>query len=126
MIDIDDDAEPRRLPLGHARCPRRPRQWRRIARIRPLGPAQPSTSAAGGVRVGLDQTPRAQHFRGLAKLLETHKLGVARIAILQDLAIPWTPFWRAKEIYLGLAALGLATPGATTCNPGITRSLTLA
>ena len=68
----------------------------------------------------------ADQFRGSAKLLETYKLGVARIAILQDLVIPWTPFWRAKEIYLGLAALGLATPGATTCNPGITRSLTLA
>ena len=76
-------------------------------------------------------------LRGLADLLDKFKLPVARIAISQDLVIPWTPGARAKEIFHGLDALGLATPGArtiadvtgcpgaTTCNLGITRSLTL-
>ncbi len=77
-------------------------------------------------------------FRGLADLLEKHKLSVARVAISQDLVIPWTPLERVPEIHRELQALGLATPGArtiadvtgcpgaTTCNLGITRSLTLA
>ncbi|MFB3922853.1 MAG: nitrite/sulfite reductase [Terriglobia bacterium] len=77
-------------------------------------------------------------FRGLADLLEKHKLSAVRIAISQDLVIPWAPLERAKEIYKDLAAIDLATPGArtiadvtgcpgaTTCNLGITRSLTLA
>jgi sulfite reductase beta subunit-like hemoprotein len=77
-------------------------------------------------------------FRGLAEILDKYKLAVARIAISQDLVIPWTPFSRAREIFRDLTALGLATPGArtiadvtgcpgaTTCNLGITRSLTLA
>ncbi len=77
-------------------------------------------------------------LRGLAGVLEKHQLGSVRIAVSQDLVIPWTPSWRAKELYRDLAALGLATPGArtiadvtgcpgsTTCNLGITSSLTLA
>ncbi len=77
-------------------------------------------------------------FRGLAAVLEKHQLGTVRIAISQDLVIPWTPSWRAKDLHRDLAALGLATPGArtiadvtgcpgtTTCNLGITSSLTLA
>ena len=61
-----------------------------------------------------------------------------RIAINQDLVIPWVPLDRAREIYNDLRVLDLAIPGArtisdvtgcpgaTTCNLGITRSLTLA
>ncbi len=77
-------------------------------------------------------------FRGLADLLDKHHLTALRIAINQDLVIPWTPITRIKEIYNDLRSLHLATPGArtisdvtgcpgaTTCNLGITRSLTLA
>ena len=77
-------------------------------------------------------------LRGLADLLEKYGLPVTRIAISQDLAIPWAPLARSKEIFHDLEALDLATPGArtiadvtgcpgaTTCNLGITRSLTLA
>jgi sulfite reductase beta subunit-like hemoprotein len=77
-------------------------------------------------------------LRGLANLLDKYGLPVARIAISQDLVIPWTPLARTKEIFHDLEALDLATPGArtiadvtgcpgaTTCNLGITRSLTLA
>jgi sulfite reductase beta subunit-like hemoprotein len=80
----------------------------------------------------------SHQFRGLADLLEANGLSAARIAISQDLVIPWTPLQRARAIFKGLAALDLATPGArtiadvtgcpgaTTCNLGITRSLTLA
>ena len=80
----------------------------------------------------------SQQLRGLAGLLEKHHLSVVRIAISQDIVIPWTPLERAKEVYEDLGALDLATPGArtiadvtgcpgaTTCNLGITRSLTLA
>jgi sulfite reductase beta subunit-like hemoprotein len=83
-------------------------------------------------------TVLARQFRGLADLLDKHGLSAVRIAISQDLVIPWTPLARAKEIFKALAALELATPGArtiadvtgcpgaTTCNLGITRSLTLA
>ncbi len=77
-------------------------------------------------------------FRGLANLLDKYKLPALRIAISQDLVIPWVPAYRAPEIFRDLQALGLAAPGArtiadvtgcpgsTTCNLGITRSLTLA
>ncbi len=77
-------------------------------------------------------------FRGLAALLDKYRLAALRIAISQDLVIPWVPLVRAEEIYNDLAALELATPGArtiadvtgcpgsTTCNLGITSSLTLA
>lgn len=80
----------------------------------------------------------ANQLRGLAELLDKFRLPVARIAISQDLVIPWTPLARAHEIFHNLEALDLATPGArtiadvtgcpgaTTCNLGITRSLTLA
>ncbi len=56
----------------------------------------------------------------------------------QDLVIPWVPFDRVRAIYDELRGLDLAIPGArtisdvtgcpgaTTCNLGITRSLTLA
>lgn len=81
---------------------------------------------------------QAHQFRGLADLLVKYKLPAARIAISQDLVIPWAPLARAGEIFHDLDALDLATPGArtiadvtgcpgaTTCNLGITRSLTLA
>ena len=61
-----------------------------------------------------------------------------RIAVNQDLVIPWVPFDRVRAIYDDLRALELAIPGArtisdvtgcpgaTTCNLGITRSLSLA
>ena len=77
-------------------------------------------------------------FFGLADLLEHHQLPGLRIAISQDLVIPWVPLGRVKEVYNSLKALHRATPGArtladvtgcpgaTTCNLGITRSLTLA
>ena len=80
----------------------------------------------------------SHQFRGLADLLERHTLNAVRVAVSQDLVIPWTPLARAREIYKSLLALDLATPGArtiadvtgcpgaTTCNLGITRSLTLA
>ena len=81
---------------------------------------------------------QAHQFRGLADLLDKYELPAARIAISQDLVIPWAPLARAGEIFHDLEALDLATPGArtiadvtgcpgaTTCNLGITRSLTLA
>jgi sulfite reductase beta subunit-like hemoprotein len=77
-------------------------------------------------------------FRGLADLLDEHGLSAARLAISQDIVIPWTPLPKVKQIYNRLKGLDLATPGArtiadvtacrgaTTCNLGITRSLTLA
>jgi sulfite reductase beta subunit-like hemoprotein len=83
-------------------------------------------------------TFHSHQMRGLAGLLETHDLTGVRIAINQDLVIPWVPFDRARAIYDELHALDLAIPGArtisdvtgcpgaTTCNLGITRSLTLA
>ncbi len=75
---------------------------------------------------------------GLADLLEKNELNGVRIAVNQDLVIPWVPFDRVRTVYEELRALDLATPGArtisdvtgcpgaTTCNLGITRSLTLA
>lgn len=80
----------------------------------------------------------SRQMRGLAEVLEKNELAGVRIAINQDLVIPWVPFDRVRAIYDGLRALDLATPGArtisdvtgcpgaTTCNLGITRSLTLA
>ena len=77
-------------------------------------------------------------FIGLAELLDKYGLSTVRIAVSQDLVIPWTPLDRLKEIYSNFETLDLATPGArtiadvtgcpgaTTCNLGITRSLTLA
>ena len=86
--------------------------------------------AAGGVTSG--------QLRGLARLLDKNRLPGIRIAILQDFVIPWVQQQQLPELYQGLRALDLATPGArtitdvtgcpgaTTCNLGITRSLTLA
>jgi len=80
----------------------------------------------------------SSQMRGLADLLESHDLTGVRIAINQDLVIPWVSFDRVRSIYNDLRALDLALPGArtisdvtgcpgaTTCNLGITRSLTLA
>src|SRR5713226_8582917 len=80
----------------------------------------------------------SHQMRGLADLLEKNELNGLRIAVNQDLVIPWVPFDRVRTIYDELGALDLATPGArtisdvtgcpgaTTCNLGITRSLTLA
>jgi sulfite reductase beta subunit-like hemoprotein len=83
-------------------------------------------------------TFHSQQMRGLADLLENHDLTGMRIAINQDVVIPWVPFDRVRAIFNELRALDLAIPGArtisdvtgcpgaTTCNLGITRSLTLA
>ena len=77
-------------------------------------------------------------MRGLADLLEKNRLTGVRTAINQNLVIPWVPFDRTRGLHDGLRELELATPGArtisdvtgcpgaTTCNLGITRSLTLA
>jgi len=83
-------------------------------------------------------TFHSNQMRGLADVLEKNELSGVRIAVNQDLVIPWVPFDRVRGIYEGLRALELAIPGArtisdvtgcpgaTTCNLGITRSLTLA
>jgi sulfite reductase beta subunit-like hemoprotein len=83
-------------------------------------------------------TFHSRQMRGLADLLEKHNLTGVRIAINQDLVVPWVPLERARDTYHDLRALDLAIPGAltisdvtgcpgaTTCNLGITRSLTLA
>ena len=83
-------------------------------------------------------TLHSRQMRGLADLLEKHDLSGVRIAINQDLVVPWVPLDRARATYNDLRALDLAIPGAltisdvtgcpgaTTCNLGITRSLTLA
>jgi sulfite reductase beta subunit-like hemoprotein len=93
----------------------------------------------GGVWVKLSAgTLHSNQMRGLADVLEKNALTGVRIAVNQDLVIPWVPFDRVRAIYDDLRALELATagartisdvtgcPGATTCNLGITRSLTLA
>src|SRR5216683_3126208 len=83
-------------------------------------------------------TLHSHQMRGLADVLEKSELTGVRIAVNQDLVIPWVPFDRVRAIYDELRAWDLATPGArtisdvtgcpgaTTCNLGITRSLTLA
>src|SRR5207245_5780385 len=53
-------------------------------------------------------------MRGLADLLEKHDLTGVRIAINQDLVIPWVPLDRARATYNDLRALDLAIPGALT------------
>jgi sulfite reductase beta subunit-like hemoprotein len=80
----------------------------------------------------------SNQMRGLADTLEKNELTGVRIAVNQDLVIPWVPFDRVRAIYEDLRSLDLAKPGArtisdvtgcpgaTTCNLGITRSLTLA
>jgi sulfite reductase beta subunit-like hemoprotein len=93
----------------------------------------------GGVWIKLSAgTFHSNQMRGLAEVLEKNELSGVRIAVNQDLVIPWVPFDRVHAIYRELGALDLATPGArtisdvtgcpgaTTCNLGITRSLTLA
>jgi sulfite reductase beta subunit-like hemoprotein len=83
-------------------------------------------------------TVYGNQLRNLAELLEKNELKGVRLAVNQNLVIPWVPFDRVRAIYDGLRALDMATPGArtisdatgcpgaTTCNLGITRSLTLA
>ncbi len=93
----------------------------------------------GGVWVKLSAgTLFSNQIRGLADVLEKNELTGVRIAVNQDLVIPWVPFDRVRAIYDGLREFELVTPGArtisdvtgcpgaTTCNLGITRSLTLA
>jgi sulfite reductase beta subunit-like hemoprotein len=82
-------------------------------------------------------TVTTDHFRGLASVLEKCHLNAVRIAINQDLVIPWVPEHLASQVFDSLHPLGLAVPGArtiadvtgcpgaTTCNLGITRSHTL-
>jgi len=83
-------------------------------------------------------TFHSNQMRGLADVLEKNELAGVRIAVNQDLVVPWVPFDRVRAVYDALLALDLAAPGArtisdvtgcpgaTTCNLGITRSLTLA
>ncbi len=83
-------------------------------------------------------TFHSNQMRGLADVLEKNELTGVRIAVNQDLVVPWVPFDRVRAVYDALLALDLAAPGArtisdvtgcpgaTTCNLGITRSLTLA
>jgi sulfite reductase beta subunit-like hemoprotein len=83
-------------------------------------------------------TVTSDQFRGLAGVLEKNQLPGVRIAILQNFLIPWVPTEQVPVIYEQLRELDLVTPGArtisdvtgcpgaTTCNLGITRSLTLA
>ena len=83
-------------------------------------------------------TFHSNQMRGLADVLEKNELNGVRIAVNQDLVVPWVPFDRVRAIYDELRGLDLAIPGArtisdvtgcpgaTTCNLGITRSLTLA
>jgi sulfite reductase beta subunit-like hemoprotein len=83
-------------------------------------------------------TLHTYQMRSLAEVLEKNDLKGVRLAVMQNLVIPWVPFDRVRGIYDELRALDLATPGArtisdvtgcpgaTTCNLGITRSLTLA
>jgi sulfite reductase beta subunit-like hemoprotein len=83
-------------------------------------------------------TVYSNQLRSLAELLEKNELKGVRLAVNQNLVLPWVPFDRVRAIYDELRALDLATPGArtiadatgcpgaTTCNLGITRSLTLA
>ncbi len=83
-------------------------------------------------------TITTDQFRGLADVLEQNGLPGVRIAILQNFVIPWVPEAKTAKVYEQLKGLDLATPGArtiadvtgcpgaTTCNLGITRSLTLA
>jgi len=83
-------------------------------------------------------TITSAQLRGLAATLERYQLAGIRIAILQDFVLPWAPTALLPKLYQELHSLGLATPGArtiadvtgcpgaTTCNLGITRSLTLA
>jgi sulfite reductase beta subunit-like hemoprotein len=93
----------------------------------------------GGVWVKLSAgTLHSNQMRGLADVLEKNNLTGVRIAVNQDLVIPWVPFDRVRAIYEELRVFDLVTagartisdvtgcPGATTCNLGITRSLTLA
>jgi sulfite reductase beta subunit-like hemoprotein len=93
----------------------------------------------GGIWIKLPAgTFHSNQMRGLADVLEKNDLSGVRIAVNQDLVIPWVPFDRVRAVYDELDALDLATPGArtisdvtgcpgaTTCNLGITRSLTLA
>jgi sulfite reductase beta subunit-like hemoprotein len=93
----------------------------------------------GGVWIKLPAgTFHSNQMRGLADVLEKNDLSGVRIAVNQDLVIPWVPFDRVRAIYGELDALDLAIPGArtisdvtgcpgaTTCNLGITRSLSLA
>jgi sulfite reductase beta subunit-like hemoprotein len=80
----------------------------------------------------------SNQLRDLAALLEKNELKGVRLAVNQNLVIPWVPFDRVRAIYDELRALDLTAsgartisdatgcPGATTCNLGITRSLTLA
>ena len=93
--------------------------------------------AAVWIKVTAGGVTSAQ-LSGLAGILEKHNLPGVRIAILQDFLIPWVPRHQLSRLYSDLRKLELATPGArtiadvtgcpgaTTCNLGITRSLTLA
>src|SRR5437867_4817770 len=52
----------------------------------------------------------SNQMRGLADVLEKNELTGVRIAVNQDLVIPWVPFDRVRAIHDGLRELDLATP----------------
>ena len=80
----------------------------------------------------------ADQMTGLADLMAALRLDTVRVAVAQDLVIPWIRRDQIHAVYSGLHALDLAAPGAqtiadvtgcpgaTTCNLGITRSMSLA
>ncbi len=77
-------------------------------------------------------------MRGLADLLDQLELKILRVAVDQNLVIPWVRFEQAEALYSGLERLQLVAPGArtiadvtscpgaTTCSLAITRSQALA
>lgn len=81
---------------------------------------------------------QASQMKGIAGLMEEFGLPTARVTVTQNLVLSWVPQQALVQLYRRLHALDLAAPGAgtiadvtgcpgaTTCNLGITRSLTLA
>lgn len=109
------------------------RRWRKSN----VMPQHQPGYAAVWIKVTAGGVTSAQ-LGGLAAMLGRHSLPGIRIAILQDFLVPWVPRQQVSQLYSDLRELKLATPGArtiadvtgcpgaTTCNLGITRSLTLA
>ena len=56
----------------------------------------------------------SSQMRDLAEVLEANDLTGVRIAVNQDLVIPWVPFDRVRAVYDALSAQDLAEPGART------------
>lgn len=130
---VNISATPLTLSLSNPACDAEYDRW---AEHNLMSQRQPGF---GAVWIKLPSgTFHSHQMRGLADLLEKNDLTGVRIAINQDLVVPWVSLDRVRAIYDELHALELAIPGArtisdvtgcpgaTTCNLGITRSLTLA